>query len=136
MKLQVLSDLHFEFFNDLSLVEGFVNSIGNDFDVLILAGDICTHENLPFCLKTFCLRFPDKPILFVCGNHEFWGTSIDKLYSNLQHLKTYPNLHIMREDIVEIQGRRFLGTTLWFREDPMNAMASRHMNDFWKIKNF
>jgi len=62
MRVQVLSDLHIEF-EDLKLEQV-------DSDVVVLAGDIHVKDKgVSWALR----NFKDKPVLYVLGNHEFYG---------------------------------------------------------------
>ena len=51
-------------------------------------------------------RFPDKPVIYVPGNHEFYHhdiTLIDELKAHAPD-----NIHILNDDQVIIDGVRFL----------------------------
>ena len=73
MKLHVLSDIHVEF-------EEF-NAPATDADVVVLAGDIHVGRNgLDWALK----QFPDKPVLYVLGNHEYYGKAIPRYTEKLR----------------------------------------------------
>lgn len=63
MKLQILSDLHLE----LSKFEPFAT----DADIIVLAGDIALEDNGIIWARAV---FPNKEIIYVPGNHEFYGT--------------------------------------------------------------
>jgi predicted phosphodiesterase len=62
MKLNILSDLH--------LSQGELALPSNDADVVVLAGDIAR----PAEAIAWATRFA-KPVLYVPGNHEFYGGS-------------------------------------------------------------
>ena len=65
MKLHVLNDLHIEF-------EDF-EPPATDADVAILAGDVGVGMGgLHWAEK----RFPDRPVIYVPGNHEFYHQDI------------------------------------------------------------
>jgi predicted phosphodiesterase len=73
MRLQLLSDLHFEFHRDGG--RSFVDSFDpTGIDVLVLAGDIAVAEGIPHALALLCERFRDATVVFVHGNHEFYGS--------------------------------------------------------------
>lgn len=67
MRLHVLSDLHIEF-DDFEPPE-------TSADVVVLAGD--THVGVKG-IEWAAQAFPDKPILYVPGNHEFYRQAIPK----------------------------------------------------------
>ena len=73
MKLNILSDLHLGF----DTMEGPVT----DADLVVLAGDIAR----PRQAVAWALRL-EKPVLYVPGNHEFYGGSLDGALQELQQL--------------------------------------------------
>jgi Icc-related predicted phosphoesterase len=105
LKLLVLSDLHLEladFEPDSVSVEAS--------DVVVLAGDI--HQGtkgIAWARKTF----PDKPIIYVAGNHEFYHFHWEKLLSDLREEAFNHEVHFLENDSVNIGAVRFLGATLW-----------------------
>lgn len=111
MKIRYLSDLHLEY-NDLDFLE--LNDFFN-FDVLVLAGDILEYRDVSARKKFFqFLTQIDKPIMFVCGNHEFYHSNIQKTLASLQRLqRSNPNFHLLNNSYVDINGVRFIGSTLW-----------------------
>ena len=75
MKIQVVSDLHLEFHNSLpELTEGA--------DIIVSAGDLAP-------IGTGAVRYAAEQwaearhILYVPGNHEFYGTDIDRARNQL-----------------------------------------------------
>jgi hypothetical protein len=75
MRLHILSDLHLEF-------EPFTPP-AVEADVVILAGGVGTGRNgLKWALRTF----PDRPVIYVLGNHEFYGQKLQKLINALKAL--------------------------------------------------
>jgi len=101
-RLHILSDLHLEF----STFEPPVT----DADVIILAGDIGKgNKDVYWARQTF----PDKPILYVPGNHEFYGTQRLETLRLLRIAGKQTDVQILDEDEVVLDGVRFLGATLW-----------------------
>lgn len=100
MKLNILSDLH------LSL--GALAIPENKADVVILAGDVARPKEA----VAWALGFA-KPVLYVPGNHEFYGGSIAGTIAALKQLCVGTNIRVLDNDEVVIEGVRFLGTTLW-----------------------
>ena len=130
MKLNILSDLH------LSL--GGLETPENDADAVILAGDVARPREA----VSWALGFA-KPVLYVPGNHEFYGGDIAGTVRELRQLCAGTDIHVLDNDEVMIQGVRFLGTTLWTDfmlfgdgEKRVAAMgeAQRFMRDFTKIR--
>lgn len=130
VRFQYVSDLHLEFLTDLecrSLAKR-INHPENEH--LILAGDICTHRTIPF-LRTCLDAWSDyKSILFIPGNHEYYGyIDIESSITNLEGV--YPNLRYINNKYLVIDGVHILGATLWFNMDLPDAKAYKHtINDF------
>lgn len=130
MRLNVLSDLH------LSL--GALARPDNDADVVILAGDIARPREAMAWATGFA-----KPVLYVAGNHEFYGGSIAGTVEELKRLSAGTGVRVLDNDEVVIEGVRFLGTTLWtdfmlFGSGEKRAAAmqeaQRFMRDFSRIR--
>ncbi|MGZ3197365.1 MAG: metallophosphoesterase [Caldimonas sp.] len=130
MKLNILSDLHLGF-------EPF-DRPNNDADVVILAGDISRPKEA----AAWALRF-GKPVLYVLGNHEFYGSSIDGAAAELKRLCAGTHVHVLDDSEIVIGQVRFLGTTLWTDfelfgdgEEKAAAMAEarRLIRDFSRIR--
>ena len=105
MKLHVLSDLHVEFSSytpDPDTVKAA--------NVIVLAGDIYLGiKGITWARKTF----PDRPIVYVAGNHEFYGRHWDKLLDQLRKEARAQDVYYLENESVTIDGVRFLGATLW-----------------------
>lgn len=102
MKLHVLSDLHIEIAAyDPAQVSA---------DVVVLAGDIGKGAG---GIRWARRAFPDKKIVYVPGNHEFYGTQRRETLATMREVAMALNIHLLDEDEVMIEGVRFLGATLW-----------------------
>jgi predicted phosphodiesterase len=130
VNLHILNDLHIEF-------EDFIPP-ATKADVVVLAGDIGVGME---GLRWAEARFPDRPVIYVPGNHEFYQhdiTLIDELKAEAPD-----NIHVLDDDQVIINDVRFLGSILWtdfalFGEaDKFFAMqqARQQMTDFSIIQN-
>jgi hypothetical protein len=104
MKLHLLSDLHIEF-------SGYQpNPVSRGADVIVLAGDIWKKANgIPWARK----QWPDKEIIYVAGNHEFYGSRRKDVISQLRMAALQEGVHFLENEEVQIDGVRFLGCTLW-----------------------
>ena len=130
MKLNVLSDLHLSL-GALALPE-------NDADTVVLAGDIARPREAVAWASRFA-----KPVLYVPGNHEFYGGSIAGTLAELKRLCEGTGIHVLDDDEIVIEGVRFLGTTLWtdfmlFGDGPQRTAAmqeaQRFMRDFSRVR--
>lgn len=129
MKLNVLSDLH--------LSVGALERPRTDADLIVLAGDVAR----PQAAAEWALGL-DRPVLYVIGNHEFYGSSIEATRAELARLFAGTHVHLLDDGERVIDGVRFLGSTLWtdfrlFDDDERRAAskaeAQRLMRDFSRI---
>ena len=129
MKLNVLSDLHLHF-SPFERPE-------NDADMVILAGDIAR----PRAAVAWAMGF-EKPVVYVAGNHEFYGSSINSTATELKGRCNGTHIHLLDDSEIVICGVRFLGTMLWTdfelfgsSEPRATAMAeaTRLLRDFSRI---
>ncbi len=142
MRVFYASDIHYEFDGIYVPPEDITND-----DVIILAGDVCPvlvwdSEKYSIDDLFFSLSEIARGVIFVAGNHEFYGTSIEDGYKFLrQRFAEYPdNIYFLENQTVTINGVRFGGSTFWTdlkQNDPLiNFEAIRYLSDFSVIKNF
>ena len=81
-----------------------------DADVIVFAGDVHTGKN---GIKWILNTFPNRPVIYVLGNHEFYGQKIPKLISDIKEVAQGTNIHVLENNSVEIGDVVFLGATLW-----------------------
>ena len=136
MKIKLVSDLHLEF------SDCFVTN-NNNYDVLILGGDICVAQDLhdhPEPSNTTdqvaiaagiglgrrqekAQRFRDffkrcsfqfPHVIYIMGNHEFYN---GKFYASIDYMRDeiakYPNIYMLEQDTKIIDDVVFVGGTLW-----------------------
>lgn len=128
MKIQLLSDLHLEF-GQLALPD-------SQADLVILAGDVAIqHHGLRWIQKYFA----SIPVLYVLGNHEYYGHRYPLLLDELRKQFADSNIHLLEDDVFHYQRVNFFGATLWTdfnlhgtREHSQETCQQR-MNDYRKI---
>lgn len=138
MRALIVSDLHFEWHRDAgkTLVD-----LLPDADVCICAGDLSNAAGLWEGLLRLLARFPH--VVYVFGNHEFYGSNIPAVRKNIARLQDrlpklgngYGQLHVLDNSVCEIEGRRFVGTTMWTRRSSETDRLAGHMSDFEVIGN-
>jgi predicted phosphohydrolase len=132
LKIRLLSDLHLEFgpFTYADMGE----------DVVVLAGDIHTGIRAVDWAQEIALDFPEKDVIFVPGNHEYYHERMDVLDVEMNDTIDTPNLHLLQNSVCEVKGYTFLGGTMWsgFNDgDPLSMLQCRNgMNDFQLIYHF
>jgi Icc-related predicted phosphoesterase len=130
MRIHVISDLHQEF--------GEVDVPSVECDCVVLAGDVSIKRQ---GLKWILQRFPDVPVIYICGNHEFYGEKLPHLTECLRKECKETNVHFLENDFVTIGGVHFFGCTLWadmaLHGDWLvgAAEAGQVMNDYKRIRN-
>jgi len=134
VRIRVLSDLHLEF--------QAWNPPDAEADIIVLAGDIHSGARGVEWARG---QFPLVPILYVPGNHEFYGRDMQQTLSDLQKSGRRFGVDVLDGRGVVIGGVRFLGATLWtdfalHGADPQSlrrAMsdAKYGMSDFSIIRN-
>lgn len=102
-------------------------------DIVVASGDIGPVEvSVPWLAKF------GKPVVYVMGNHEAYGTSIDEALARAKELSKGTQVHVLENEAVELMGVRFLGTTLWTSYGKWSpylvSSAYRRMNDFHEVK--
>jgi hypothetical protein len=105
-------------------------------DVVILAGDISRPERA----APWALAF-DKPVIYVIGNHEFYGSSLPEVKAAFHRLFDGTHVHLLDDSAVELGGVRFLGSTLWTDflahgegERQAEAMRATSEYDFKRVR--
>lgn len=118
MRIRVLSDLHLEF-------QDWVPPPAKA-EVVVLAGDIHVGADGVIWARR---HFADAQIVYVPGNHEFFGGEMSATLQALRQIAGAHDVHLLDGDSVVIEGVRFLGATLWTdfafygAEPPMIARA-------------
>jgi hypothetical protein len=102
VKIRVLSDLHLEFQD--------WNPPRAEADIIVLAGDIHSGAR---GIEWARRQFPITPILYVPGNHEFYGREIQETLSDLRRAGRRFGVDVLDGRGVVIGGARVLGATLW-----------------------
>lgn len=108
MKIAIVSDLHWE-------SEHIEALPACDFDVLAVAGDALAGHDPRDPIEVLSKWVPDKPIVFVPGNHEFECRDIRAAVARLKSsaVCNHPHVHVLYNDTLVLNGVRFLGSTLW-----------------------
>jgi predicted phosphodiesterase len=130
MRIALLSDIHLS-----------VNALpfpDVDADIVVLAGDI----SRPAAAIEWAKSCP-LPIVYVAGNHEFYGSDLISTYEQLNRLSQGTQIHVLERSEYVHDGVRFLGCTLWsdYRlfdsaEDRARGvdLATKLMRDYTHIK--
>src|ERR1043165_2344612 len=105
MRLHILCDLHLEF--------GSAKIPTTDADVVVLAGDIHLGREGRKWARS---HFPDQPVIYVLGNHEFYRHSLPELTETLKRETDGSHIHLLENRAVEISVRlesEFIDRAKW-----------------------
>jgi predicted phosphodiesterase len=124
MRLLILSDLHLEHGVQLTL------PVGLEYDVVVLAGDINSPGQRAVHWAQRDSTFAGKPVIFVPGNHEFYGREMAAEHAEMRRAALGSNVHVLDRGEAIIDGVRFLGCMLWtdFQLPIRQADGSRIVN--------
>ncbi|QIL44685.1 metallophosphoesterase [Acidovorax sp. HDW3] len=100
MRLHILSDLHLSV-HPLALAPSTA-------DLIVLAGDI----DRPAAAMAWAQAL-GKPVIYVPGNHEFYGSDLESTTAELRALAAGSCVQVLHNQAWEWGGVRFLGSTLW-----------------------
>ncbi len=129
--------MHLEFGQLSTVKDG--RGIEEGADVVVLASDISEGERgIRWARETFLFT----EIVYVAGNHEFYGHEFEVLMDRMREVSRKMGVHFLERDTVSIDGVRFLGTTLWTnfdlngaeKRDESMARGGWDLNDFRWIK--
>jgi Icc-related predicted phosphoesterase len=135
MKIALLSDLH------LSLQP--LELAPTRADVVVLAGDLGRPDTAIAWARECAQQHGARPVLFVAGNHEFYGSDLASTMRRLRDLAQGSPVRVLEQDEWHHAGVRFLGCTLWSdhrlfesaqQRDEGLAMSMRLMRDFSRIR--
>lgn len=134
MKVQVFSDVHVEFHCDGG--ESFVKDvIDRSVDVVVIAGDLADAACLEAAVKRVCEAA--KEVVFVPGNHEFYGASFSEVFEVLRGLeRRFKNFTCLDRQVKVFGKQRFVGATLWFPASEFAERFKDRLNDFYQIEDF
>ena len=131
MRVHILSDLHLGV-RDMPPPEVAA-------DVTILAGDI--RHPAPAAMAWAATL--GRPVLYIPGNHEFYGGSIPQVRQALDRSARKHGIQLLDQGTRVIGGVRFVGATLWTdfalfgmaRKDLAMTVSAKFMRDFKVIRN-
>lgn len=150
MRINLVSDLHLDIRGNGDFVAPAV-----DVDVTVVAGDAMAPGAL--ALQKIRNLYPDRdrPLVYVAGNHDFYShhdprrpelkTTFAKQRAEMQVVAAELGIIFLDDAVVEIDGVRIIGATLWtdfsarpaympFADAVREASGPRGMNDYRLIK--
>ena len=129
--IQFLSDIHLEFYSNVSKVRRVISQIVPVAPILVLAGDIghpC-NESYAIFLQTMSERFDH--VLLVHGNHEYYHKqkTMQEIIDHTQSFcSQWSNVHFLNNSHVDlvVNGKmvRFIGSVLWSKLDDPTCLVN------------
>lgn len=109
MKIQLVSDIHLEY---LKHKDDWPPIPNTNAEVIVLAGDIGEGtQGIEYAIEQ-SVRL-DKDIVYVAGNHEYYGCDYFELMETLKDKVNGTRVYFLDDDSVILNGTRFIGATLW-----------------------
>lgn len=145
MELDILSDIHADYYDDKIIDQLFVSSKSK---ILIIAGDVCSlTDSINYLRVLRTAKQYYKHVLVVPGNHEYYKTSIEEGNCIFEEYCKKTQCISLNNKIVNYNNINFLGTTLWsdaksssvrIRDYKLiNDFSNRRRNQLYiKSKNF
>jgi len=129
MRIHILSDLHVDF--------GTIELPEVKADVTVIAGDLRPGKA---ALKWIRENIPQRPVIYILGNHEFYRNATPKLIYDFRRLSKGTNVHVLENECLSMNGIYFLGCSLWtdfclFGDSTVAGReAAAIMNDYRRIR--
>ena len=140
-RLAWLTDPHFDHCEQSEYLIENISKKANDaqVDALILSGDISSSKKLVYHLSVLERTF-QKPIYFVLGNHDYWGSDIETVRKTVLSTAGYSSYlkFLTRSSYVALsKSTCVLGHDGWYDAYLGNAMSSQMgLNDWDRIYDF
>lgn len=120
MKIQLVSDIHFEHYRNVEHSQNFdysqIITNSENADMLVMAGDIGFYSDEIFQKFIEYTANLYKYVLFVPGNHDYHmgHQSIGEIDNELRALfRPYGNVYFLNNESIILENINFIGTTLW-----------------------
>lgn len=133
MKIQYLSDLHFEHLSNRKWLKE--NPIIPEGDILLAAGDIY-HLGEKYKDAWIFDELSEKfdQVFLIPGNHEYYGGFNVAQTKDTFQLEVRKNVTLFHNQAFEFNGVYFILSTLWSKVEAYPKVVFKWMPDFRKIK--
>jgi predicted phosphodiesterase len=132
MSFDLVSDLHTEF-------STWEISTRPTSSILVIAGDYSNAHTFDKTIEEL-LALPYEHVVFVLGNHDFYGCDYHTTYSRwLAWPDDHPKLHVLQNRSILVNGITFVGSTLWSdtSKDGYGGYRVKHaLSDYKAIRSF
>lgn len=134
MELQIISDLHLEFFHPTKGLKSAIFNTRLKSKNIALLGDIGYPSTKLY--KGYIKYLSDNcdNVFIIAGNHEYYNNSTDisETESQLENIsKEYLNVHYLQNNFIELGDYIIAGTTLWINYGELDhKTVIEELNDF------
>lgn len=141
MKIFPISDIHTDIWRPRQNYWSTHFKFLKDIDVMVIAGDLGSATNNMVTLSQILLEHPHLDIVYVLGNHDYYGTVYSHAYDSMLWADyQLDRLHVLTGDDMsswEKDNVVFIGGTLWtdFNKEHAFTMneVQRYLNDYRAI---
>lgn len=130
MKLCWLTDLHLNFISEVDIIK-FINSL-EPVSGAVITGDIAESLSIKRLLLCFKKHF-NKPIYFVLGNHDYYGSYIKDVDNEMSKIHLDNDLHWLRNAVHLSDDVGMVGTEGWYDGHYGNGINSKVRMLDWEI---
>jgi len=106
----------------------------SSFDVVVVCGDwgATKMDHVRGSFKAFRRAFPDKPIVGVLGNHDYWDqkTNMTSKFQLTKNFAKESNIHLLENNPFEKDGVLILGFNGWYHYPHPDTNDLSFMNTF------
>lgn len=137
MRVAIRSDLHLEG----NCIPSGLGSNSDHVDLVVLAGDIAV-KNLDISLQDIRECYRKVPILFVPGNHEYYGYDFDERNEQMESICAKHDILMLSDGVVySSDDYQFFGSTLWsdmsaidgYPRESDKGVVESSVSDFYRI---
>lgn len=132
MKIDILSDLHFDYYfpykygvNENQIINFYKDYCNNDSDCLIIAGDLGHYNDQNIEIVKILKKHYYKYIICVLGNHDYYlfeqktvskfdMQSLNKIDEMRKLLNNEDGIYCLNGNIIELEGIKFGGADGWY----------------------
>ena len=132
----LVSDLHLDAHPDHSSL--FISTLQPTSHILVIAGDTFNgFRHKPWQMEALHkIKEKYQNVVIVAGNHDYYGLDFTTVRAAFDTLGKMPGFTFLENEVKEVGGIRFAGTTLWFQYCSDYANDARYFNDFYHIRHF
>lgn len=125
MRLWILSDLHLESTRGWDLPPVGARP---SYDVMVAAGDII--PGMERGVRWLADRVIDKPVVYVAGNHESYGTDIDRTVEKAREAARGTSIRVLQDDI-----RTGRSLRVKISEEPLTGSPTKSPPPAWQARS-